>query len=149
MTNSNKKGDRREREIINFLDGNGWAVIRAPASGSATERELPDVLFGNGDVFIASEIKASSGDPIYLSGEEVEALDYFATSFGAQAKIGVKFDLSRDDEAWGNEDRPGFWFIDTDDLYETDGGNYRVKKPTAHEIGVKEIHLGLALDTGE
>jgi len=34
---ANRKGDRRERELVNALDGAGFAVMRAPASGAATE----------------------------------------------------------------------------------------------------------------
>jgi holliday junction resolvase Hjr len=116
---ANRKGDRRERELVNRLDEAGFAVMRAPASGSATTRELPDVLAGNGDVFYAVEAKASAGDPIYLTGEEVEALVYFARNFGAKARIGVRFD------------REDWYFFHPGDLYTTDGGNYRVKKETA------------------
>ena len=116
---SNRKGDRRERELVNRLDEAGFAVMRAPASGSATDRELPDVLAGDGDVFYAIEAKSSSGRPIYLSGEEVEALIYFAQNFGAKARIGVRFDR----ESW--------YFFHPGDLHVTDGGNYRVKKETA------------------
>jgi holliday junction resolvase Hjr len=116
---ANRKGDRRERELVNRLDEAGFAVMRAPASGSATTRELPDVLAGNGDVFYAIEAKASAGDPIYLTGEEVEALVYFARNFGAKARIGVRFD------------REDWYFFHPGDLYTTDGGNYRVKKETA------------------
>ena len=39
MVNANSKGDRRERELVNLLDERGFAVMRAPASGSATDRE--------------------------------------------------------------------------------------------------------------
>ncbi|WP_247003285.1 Holliday junction resolvase Hjc [Halosolutus gelatinilyticus] len=116
---SQAKGDRRERELVNALDDAGFAVMRAPASGSATERELPDVLAGDGDVFYAIEAKSSAGDPIYLSGEEVEALTYFARNFGAKPRIGVRFD------------REDWYFFHPADLYVTDGGNYRVKKETA------------------
>ncbi|WP_435183868.1 Holliday junction resolvase Hjc [Halobellus sp. EA9] len=116
---SNRKGDRRERELVNRLDEAGFAVMRAPASGSATDRELPDVLAGDGDVFYAIEAKSSSGRPIYLTGEEVEALIYFARNFGAKARIGVRFDR----ESW--------YFFHPGDLHVTDGGNYRVKKETA------------------
>ncbi|MFB6107640.1 MAG: Holliday junction resolvase Hjc [Haloplanus sp.] len=115
----NRKGDRRERELVNELDGAGFAVMRAPASGSATDRDLPDVLAGNGDDFYAIEAKSSAGDPIYLTGEEVEALVYFAQNFGAKARIAVRFDH----EDW--------YFFHPGDLYVTDGGNYRVKKETA------------------
>ncbi|MFC4439778.1 MULTISPECIES: Holliday junction resolvase Hjc [Natrialbaceae] len=116
---SQAKGDRRERELVNELDEAGFAVMRAPASGSATERELPDVLAGDGEIFYAIEAKSSSGDPIYLSGEEVEALTYFAQNFGAKPRIGVRFD------------REDWYFFHPADLHVTDGGNYRVKKETA------------------
>ncbi|WP_248895602.1 Holliday junction resolvase Hjc [Haloplanus halobius] len=116
---ANRKGDRRERELVNKLDEAGFAVMRAPASGSATDRELPDVLAGDGEQFYAIEAKSSAGDPIYLTGEEVEALIYFAQNFGASARIAVRFD------------REDWYFFHPDDCYVTDGGNYRVKKETA------------------
>ncbi|SEH36576.1 holliday junction resolvase [Halopenitus malekzadehii] len=116
---ANRKGDRRERELVNALDEAGFAVMRAPASGSATERELPDVLAGNGERFYAIEAKSSAGDPIYLDGEEVEALLFFSRNFGAKARIAVRFD------------REDWYFFHPGDLYTTDGGNYRVKKETA------------------
>ncbi|WP_332897674.1 MULTISPECIES: Holliday junction resolvase Hjc [unclassified Haladaptatus] len=119
MANSNSKGNRRERELVNLLDDAGFAVMRAPASGAATTRELPDVLAGNGDVFYAIEAKSSSGRPIYLTGEEVEALVYFSQNFGAKPRIAVRFD------------REDWYFFHPADLYVTDGGNYRVKKETA------------------
>ena len=121
---SSRKGDRRERELVNELDAADFAVMRAPASGSATERDLPDVLAGNGDNFYAIEAKSSAGDPIYLSGEEVESLIYFARNFGAKARIAVRFD------------REDWYFFHPGDLYTTDGGNYRVKKETALADGV-------------
>jgi Holliday junction resolvase len=116
---SSAKGDRRERELVNRLDGAGFAVMRAPASGSATDRELPDVLAGNGDHFYAIEAKSSAGDPIYLDGEEVAALVYFARNFGAKPRVGARFDH----EDW--------YFFHPDELHTTDGGNYRVKCETA------------------
>jgi len=119
----NEKGDRRERELVNRLDEAGFAVMRAPASGAATTRELPDVLAGDGDVFYAVEAKSSAGDPIYLTGEEVEALVYFSQNFGARPKIGVRFD------------REDWYFFHPSDLHVTDGGNYRVKKETALNAG--------------
>ena len=121
MANSNAKGDRRERELVNALDEAGFAVMRAPASGSATERELPDVLTGDGETFYAIEAKSSAGDPIYLDGEEIEALLFFARNFGAKPRIAVRFDR----EDWY------FFHPGDDDVHVTDGGNYRVKKETA------------------
>jgi len=121
---SNAKGDRRERELVNRLDDAGFAVMRAPASGSATERELPDVLAGDGDTFYAIEAKSSACDPIYLDGGEIEALVYFSRNFGAKPRVGVRFDH----EDW--------YFFHPADLHTTDGGNYRVKLEKALADGV-------------
>lgn len=126
---ANRKGERRERELVNLLDEIGFAVMRAPASGSATDRDLPDVLAGNGERFYAIEAKSSSGNPIYLDGAEVEALSYFASNFGALPRIAIRFD----EEDWA--------FFDPDDLYVTHGGNYRVKKETAIARGVDIYEL--------
>ena len=119
MGGLNTKGDRRERELVNRLDDVGFAVMRAPASGSATGRDLPDVLAGNGEAFYAIEAKSSSGDPIYLDGSEVESLIYFSRNFGAAPKVGVRFD------------REDWYFFHPADLHTTDAGNYRVKKEKA------------------
>ena len=119
MVNSNRKGTRKERELTNKLDDRGFAVLRAPASGSATARNLPDVLAGNGDVFVAIEAKASSGRPIYLDAAEIDALDHFATNFGATALVAARFN------------RVPWAFFPIPVLHVTDGGNYRVKQATA------------------
>jgi len=126
---ASRKGNRRERELVNALDDAGFAVMRAPASGAATERELPDVLAGNGDDFYAIEAKSSSGRPIYLEGEEVENLVYFARNFGAKPRIAVRFD------------REDWFFFHPGDLYTTDKGSYRVKKETALADGVDFAEL--------
>jgi len=129
---ANSKGDRRERELVNRLDERGFAVMRAPASGGATQRELPDVLAGDGSTFYAIEAKASSGRPIYLSGEEIEALIYFAQNFGAKPLVAARFDR----EQW--------YCFHPADLYQTAGGNYRVKKETAIESGTPLAELSTA-----
>jgi Holliday junction resolvase len=130
----NTKGDRTERELVTELDERGFAVMRAPASGSSTDRELPDVLAGNGERFYAIEAKASSGQPIYLTGEEVEALVFFSQNFGAKPRIGVRFD------------REDWYFFHPASLHVTDGGNYRVKKETALAEGtdIEELTGGSA-----
>ena len=135
MANSNRKGAKRERELVNFLDEDGWAVMRAPASGSATGRELPDVLAGDGNVFMAAEAKASSGDPIYYDEEEVEALLYFARNFGAIAQLSARFDEEAGDPSHG-EEWPGHYFFHPDEVHRTKGGNYRIKKELALSDGI-------------
>lgn len=123
MVNSNKKGATAERELVNTFHDAGFAVMRAPSSGSATERDLPDVLAGDGEHFYAVEAKSSSGDPIYLDAAEVEALEYFAENFGARPRIGVRFDYS------------DWYFFAPGECYRTDAGSYRVKKATAESEG--------------
>lgn len=121
---SSNKGSRRERELVNNLDESGFAVMKAPASGSATERELPDVLAGNRKRFYAIEAKSSSGDPIYINEDEIKALTFFAENFGAEPWVGVRFD------------REDWYFFEPENMYRTKGGNYRVKKETAIEDGI-------------
>ncbi len=118
-----EKGDRRERELVNKLDDARFAVMRAPASGSATERELPDVLAGDQGEFYAIEAKSSSGKPIYIKQEEVEGLEFFADNFGAKARIAIRFD------------REDWYFFKPEEMYRTDSGNYRAKKETTIEEG--------------
>lgn len=125
-----KKGSRAERELVNWLDENGWAVMRAPASGAATSRELPDVLCGDGTRFYAIEAKSSSDDVIYIDGGEIEDLVFFADRFGAWPLIGARFNEEYGDPTYG-EDIPGWYFEHPDVMYRTDGGNYRVKKDVA------------------
>lgn len=120
---SGSKGSRRERELVNMFDESGFVVMRAPASGGAASRELPDVFAGNGVLFAAVEVKSSAGDPIYIDEEEVAALRHFAEGFNADALIGVRFD------------REDWYFFTPNALYRTDGGNYRVKKETALDSG--------------
>lgn len=117
------KGDRRERELVNILYEKGFAVMRAPASGAATEREMPDVLAGNSEDFYAIEAKSSGSDVIYIDEEEVDGLKHFAENFGAEEKIGVRFD------------REDWYFFNPSNLYQTKGGNYRIKKEKALRDG--------------
>lgn len=139
---SHTKGDRRERELVRLLSGEHehspydegqWAVMRAPASGAATERELPDVFAGNGGVFWAIEAKASGGSPIYIAEEEIDGLEYFSSFWGAYARIGVRFDAKPGDPHYANDDDSGWRFFAPNDLYRTGENNARVKKEEMSE----------------
>jgi Holliday junction resolvase len=136
MTNSNQKGSAAERKLVNLLDAGGFATMRAPASGAATERELPDVIAGNGDVFYVFEAKRFSGKRAYLTAEEVSDLQFFAVKFGAQAGIAVRPDIENGDPAYSNDDMSGWYLLWLDQLRETDGGNYAAEKETAMSEGV-------------
>lgn len=131
MTDSNAKGNRNERQLVNLMDDMGFAVMRAPASGAATERELPDVLAGRDGLFYALEAKSASSDRIYVDGVEVSDLTYFASQFGAHARLAVKFDVEHGDPAYGDDDRSGWYVLPPRRCHVTDGGNYRIKKDFA------------------
>lgn len=140
MVNSNTKGDRGERELVNWLSENGWAPIRVPSSGSATGRDLPDVIAGNGTQYVALEVKRSTDAPIYIDGEELDALVRFGDAFGAEQYVAAKWDLSHGDDAYGTG-RPGFYCAAPGLLHRTEGGNYRIKKDTAHRHAIPEVDL--------
>ncbi len=120
---SSRKGDNRERELVDLFWEAGFGSIRVPASGSSTKRPLPDIVAGNGERYIAIESKSSSTDVIYIKGGEIDALLEFSHRFDAYARIGVRFDR----EKWR--------FFHPNDLYTTDKGNYRVKKEKALKDG--------------
>ena len=122
---SHSKGFARERELVNQFDDAGFAATRVPNSGGGTKRDLPDILAGNqGDIY-AIEAKARSNGHVYLEGEEVESLLFFARGFGARPRVAVRFDY----EDW-------YFFHPGDtSVHVTDGGNYRIKKETALAAG--------------
>lgn len=117
------KGHSRERELVDMFWEAGYGVVRAPASGSATERPLPDLVAADGDSYVAVEAKSSGGDAVYIDGTEAEDLIEFSRRFGAKARIGVRFD------------REDWYFFHPGDLHVTGGGNYRVKLEKALEEG--------------
>ena len=126
---SHSKGFKRERELVNLLYDAGWSATRVPNSGGGTKRELPDVLAGNGQDIYAIEAKARGDRCIYLDGQEIESLVYFARNFGAKPRVGGRFD------------REDWYFFHPGDLHMTDGGNYRVKIETALAEGTDLAEL--------
>ena len=107
---SGRIGSRYERELVNAFRDAGWGALRLPASGGATERELPDVLAGRstGSGSIESyvdgnpwdsvplteawaiEAKAGKATTLYVDAEEVEALRTFAEIWGARPLLGAR-----------------------------------------------------------
>jgi Holliday junction resolvase len=132
---SSRKGAAKERELVNELHDRGFAVIRAPASGGATTRELPDVLAGDDGTFYAIEAKYSTDDLFYVSEGEVNDLTYFAENFGARPLVGARYPEKHGDPTYG-EDTPGWYFHHPRNLTRTDGGNYRVRKSLSLERGL-------------
>ena len=114
-------GDAKERELVREIEGtNGWVAMRAPSSGSATARDLPDVLAGHRGRTLVVELKSSGGDPIYIDQEEIEALERFAQAFGGEALVACRWSSRSLQDST-------FYFSPPAAMYRTPGGNYRAK----------------------
>ena len=117
MTNSNAKGDRRERELRNiFREVEGAVPLRIPASGGGIDMDLPDLFVGwPHDRPEAVEAKAiARGETVYVPGHE--ALSRFANAFGAQPKVYVRWDQ---DTTWYHDS--------VENIPRTDSGSLRIK----------------------
>jgi Holliday junction resolvase len=77
----------------------------------------------------AIEAKSRSEGSVYLDGDEIESLVFFARQFGAMARVAVRFD------------REDWYFFHPGDLHVTDGGNYRIKRKTALTEGADLTNL--------
>lgn len=127
---------RWERELVNSLHELGWGTMRCPSSGSATDRDLPDVIVGkrvrDGAEFHgnpvsepwAVELKATASTTAYATGEEIDALDAFAERFGAESYVGARFK---------HGGRTPYYLVPIDACRMTDGGNYGVPRDDAEE----------------
>jgi len=140
VVSSNSKGDKAERELVNYLDDRGFHVMRAPTSGGGTDRALPDVFAGKNRSAVALEVKRASGDRVYVDEEEVFHLNSFADAFGATGMIAVRWDEERSDPSWGAE-WPGFYLANPKTLYVTDGGNFRLDKDESFEEYIRVCDL--------
>ncbi|RLG91774.1 MAG: hypothetical protein DRO36_03450 [Candidatus Hecatellales archaeon] len=85
------RGVREERELIHRLDSLGFAVLRAPASGSRTKLDRPDILAGRKGFVLAIEVKTSRKKTFYVRKESVEQLIRFSDRFGAKPYLAIKF----------------------------------------------------------
>ena len=91
MRSAKQKGSLGERNLVDqFWSVEGWCAHRIAGSGSS-KYPSPDVIAGNGLRSIAIEAKVSAADVKYLTKEEIEALQSFASTFGAEPWVGVKF----------------------------------------------------------
>jgi Holliday junction resolvase len=120
----------KERPFVRALDEAGYAVLRAPSSGSATKRDLPDVVIMKRDncvgyvrtrTFVV-EHKATSKTTAYVDEDEASALRRFATKAGATAYIGAYFK---------DGTRSPHYLVPLDECRITSGGNYGVPKSDA------------------
>jgi len=113
--NAKAKGSRYERELVQKFWDAGFGVMRAPTSGGATSRALPDIVAGNGKVYYAIEVKMKKELPIYIREEQVEEIKEFSRRFGAKAFIAVKLPYKE-------------WRFVPVELLSKNGKNYRVSE---------------------
>jgi len=121
----NKKGSRVERELVKMLWNAECAAMRAPASGGATKKPLPDIIAGNGKVYLAIEVKSTSAEHIYINSEKILGLIQFSEIFGAEPYLGAKFKNKK----WR--------FVHVNDLVKTKGENYKVDIDLAFSKGIE------------
>lgn len=119
-----KKGSREERELVHMLWNANCAAMRAPASGGATKKPLPDIVAGNGKTYLAIEVKSTSKDRIYINSDKIKALREFADIFGAEPYVGVKFT------------RKKWRFLNPNILMKTRQNNYKLDIDLAFKKGL-------------
>lgn len=116
-----KKGTSEERDLVHKLWDRDFAAMRAPASGGATKRPLPDVIAGNGKYYLAIEVKTTTKDKIYIDSPQIDDLQEFASKFGAKCYIGVKFKYTK------------WLFLEPKNVERTKSNNYKIEKNYALE----------------
>lgn len=110
-------GFAHERELARKFWEKGFAVMRAPASGSKVKRVIyPDIVAIKDGKVIAIEVKTTHGElPIYIPKHQVDKVKEFIKRSSGLGYIAVKIIGT------------GKWyFIRIEDLKETTGGNYKV-----------------------
>lgn len=120
-----KKGSAEERDLVHKLWDRNFAAMRAPASGGATKVPLPDVIAGNGKIYLAIEVKTTTKDKIYIDFPQIDALCEFASIFGAIPYIGVKFKYTK------------WLFLSPGNTERTKSNNYKIEKNFALEKGLE------------
>ncbi len=112
------RGIDDERELVNLLYAKGFAVMRSPASGSATKMPRPDILAGKRTVGFqyAIEAKTTHENTLYAEKESIDQLLLFADTFGCRPLLAVKFKGQK--RSW--------LFLNPSQLAQTKGENYRV-----------------------
>jgi Holliday junction resolvase len=120
-----KKGSAEERDLVHKLWEKNFAAMRAPASGGATKRPLPDVLAGNGKLYLAIEVKTTTKDKIYIDSPQIDALCEFCDIFGASPLLGIKFKYTK------------WLFLSPDKIDRTRSNNYKIEKDVALKNGLE------------
>ena len=115
------RGTNAERELVHKFWAHGWACIRVAGSGSSRYAS-PDLLAGNARRKLAIECKLTTDSAKYFDKREIEQLQLFSRTFGAEAWVAIKMD-----HIW--------YFLNLEDMKETPAG-YVVSKSIAEMKGL-------------
>lgn len=134
---SKVKGSRTERELVHLFNETGiWSAIRVAGSG-LTKDPNPDVLAGNRKRYLAIECKSIKGTSKYLYPEDISQIIDFASKFGAEPWIAIRFN------------NKGWYFLKTEDLNKTKSSNLVINLELAEQKGLKFENLIKEVDTNE
>lgn len=122
IRNTKAKGTSAENELLHNFWENSWVCIRVAGSGS-TRYPAPDILASRGDRKIVMEVKVVNGVKKYFTNQEILDLQFFASKFGAEAWVGVKFSENQ------------WYFIPTSELDQTKSENYVIDLITMKRKG--------------
>lgn len=126
MTNVKAKASSLERYVLSRLRDKGFAVIRAPSSGSKRKDPIPDIVALKDGHIILIEVKSKEEEgTIYIRKEQAEGLMEFARKSGGELFLCVRFP---------HEIR----FVRFERVRKTAGGNYA--------LDLEEAKSGMTLD---
>jgi len=119
---SNKvRGSAVERYIVSKLRDKGFAVLRAPASGSKRKDHVPDIIALKSGVIILIEVKSrKNGKKIYIEREQAEGISDFAKKSGGELFLAAKIDRT-------------LRFVKFEEIRKTEGGNYAIDLETVEK----------------
>ncbi len=129
------RGYRAERELVVQLWRRGFAVMRAPASGSKIKKAAyPDVVAIKSGRVAVFEVKSrSKEETIYLEREQVAKIAEFARRAGGRAYVAVRI-----------PDR-GWTFVPVENLEPTETGFKVRKESLAEGLDLEQLEVSLGL----
>ena len=116
---SRVRGFQKERELVRKLWEEGFACMRAPASGAKVRRSVqPDMIAIRNNIIFVMEVKTRrKGKAIYIEKEKIDKLIEWARRAGSNALPLVALYVNRE-YSWR--------FVPVINLKQTEGGYYKV-----------------------